>query len=224
MTPPSRAIFHRKPPSLPLSPRRPILRPIFVWPLAVVVFTVSAMEGIDRVALRQIDWPQPLASLQASIAPFDSTNAYGLFAVMTKTRPELIVEGSDNGVDWKEYAFKWKVGDVDRAPSFCEPHMPRLDWQFWFAALYQEGNANWMQNFAYRLLTGQPQVLKLLGTNPFPDHPPKYIRIGMYDYRFTTPAERTTSRAWWVRTPLRVVLPPMHLSQPRSPVDDSFRL
>src|SRR6185437_8257829 len=172
-------LFRRKPPELPLSPRRPILRPIFVWPIAVVVFIVSAMQGIDRVVLRQIDWPQPLASLQTHIAPFDSTNAYGLFAVMTKTRPELIVEGSDDGVDWKEYTFKWKIGDVDRAPSFCEPHMPRLDWQFWFAALYQEGNAHWLQSFAYRLLTAQPQVLKLIGTNPFPDHPPKYIRVGM---------------------------------------------
>ena len=54
---------------------------------------------------------------------------------MTTERPEIIVEGSDDGVTWRPYVFRWKPGAVDRRPRFCTPHMPRLDWQMWFAAL-----------------------------------------------------------------------------------------
>lgn len=208
-------LFRRKPPALPLPPGRPILRPIAVWPLAVVTFIVSGMAAIDRVALRRIDWPIPLAKLQAYVAPFDSTNAYGLFAVMTKDRPELVIEGSNDGVNWKPYEFKWKAGDPMHPPRYCIPHMPRLDWQLWFAALDPARNANWIQSFAYRLLVAQPEVLKLIDHNPFPDHPPKSIRIVLYDYHFSTPAERAATGVWWTRDNPRLYLPPVSLRGPK---------
>ena len=62
-------------------------------------------------------------------------NSYGLFRVMTKDRPEIVIEGSDDGIEWRPYVFKWKPGPLDRMPAFVEPHQPRLDWQMWFAAL-----------------------------------------------------------------------------------------
>jgi hypothetical protein len=199
-------IFHRSIPTQILP--RPILRPIFVWPLAVVIFIVTSMVGIERVSLRQIDWPRPLAALENAVRPFASTNSYGLFAVMTKDRPEIIFEGSDDQRRWEPYEFKWKAGDVMRRPAFCFPHMPRLDWQMWFAALDPQRNADWLQNFAYRLLANQPQVLALLARNPFPDHPPRYLRAWFYDYRFTTPQQRRTSGAWWTRRAVQQLLPP----------------
>ncbi len=72
------------------------------------------------------------------IQPLRSINSYGLFRVMTKTRPEIIVEGSANGEDWKLYDFEWKPDHEDDAPSFAGPHMPRLDWQMWFEGLRAE--------------------------------------------------------------------------------------
>ena len=54
---------------------------------------------------------------------------------MTKDRREIVIEGSADGIDWLPYEFKWKPGDVKRAPGWCAPHQPRLDWQMWFAAL-----------------------------------------------------------------------------------------
>ena len=51
---------------------------------------------------------------------------------MTTQRPEIILSGSDDGVHWKEYQFKWQPGDLCRRPGFCTPFMPRLDWQMWF--------------------------------------------------------------------------------------------
>ncbi|HET8948833.1 MAG TPA: lipase maturation factor family protein, partial [Candidatus Polarisedimenticolia bacterium] len=59
----------------------------------------------------------------------------------------------------------------------------------------------WFASFLARLLQGSPDVLALLGKNPFPDHPPRYIRSIVYDYRFTDFKTRRETGAWWVRTP-----------------------
>ena len=67
--------------------------------------------------------------------PLHLTSRYGLFAVMTTTRPEIVFEGSDDGTKWEEYEFRCKPGDLRRPPPWVAPHQPRLDWQMWFAAL-----------------------------------------------------------------------------------------
>ena len=98
-------------------------------------------------------------------------NSYGLFRVMTTERPEIIIEGSDDGQNWKPYEFVWKPGDPLREPSFTTPHMPRLDWQMWFAALsiyYDHQIPPWLELFAQRLKAGDPAVLALLDYNPVP--------------------------------------------------------
>lgn len=126
-------------------------------------------------------------------------NVYGPFAVMTTSRPEIVVEGSLDGVTWKEYGFRYKVGDVMRAPPIVAPHHPRLDWQMWFLQFGDWRRSPWFANLMFRLLQGSPDALALFETNPFPDKPPAYVRALRYDYRFTTPEERTSSGAWWVR-------------------------
>src|SRR5205807_2927415 len=73
--------------------------------------------------------------LLRAVEPIRSVNGYGLFRVMTTERPEIVIEGSRDGVEWSEYGFRWKPGDVHRRPAFVAPYMPRLDWQMWFAAL-----------------------------------------------------------------------------------------
>ncbi len=146
-----------------------------------------------------ITWPAPIPQLDRALRPFRIVNAYGLFAVMTTTRPEIVVEGSDDGTTWKAYDFKWKPGDLARPPAFVEPHQPRLDWQMWFAALGTYERNRWFQNFLIRLLQGSPEVLALLERNPFPDRPPRYVRAVLYDYRFTDLATRRDTGAWWRR-------------------------
>jgi hypothetical protein len=58
--------------------------------------------------------------------------------------------------------------------------------------------------------------LKLLGRNPFGDRPPALVRARLYRYRFTTPAERRSTGAWWSRELLGEYLPPLRLQQDRS--------
>ena len=118
---------------------------------------------------------------------------------------------SDDALEWKTYEFKWKPGALDRAPRFVEPHQPRLDWQMWFAALSDVRQNPWFLALAFRLLENAPEVTNLLGTNPFPDKPPRYLRAEIYRYRFTTVAEHRRSGAWWQREAPRIYLPPVSL-------------
>jgi lipase maturation factor 1 len=133
------------------------------------------------------------------VEPFRSINGYGLFRVMTTERPELVIEVSENGQDFKEWEFRWKPGDPRRRPAFVEPHMPRLDWQMWFAALDPFSAERWLEPLSRRLVDDEPAVVRLLGPRPLAGRP-RSVRIGYYDYRFTTRAERSQSGAWWVRT------------------------
>jgi hypothetical protein len=132
------------------------------------------------------------------LAPFEVVNTYGLFATMTTTRPELILEGSNDQVDWREYSFRYKPGELHRGLPQIAPYQPRLDWQMWFAALGDIQENQWAKNLLYRLLTGEPSVAGLLAPLPFTT-PPRYMRVLLYDYSFTTPAERARTGAVWHR-------------------------
>jgi hypothetical protein len=132
---------------------------------------------------------------------------------MTTQRPEIILEGSNDGQNWLPYEFKYKPGDLQRAPPVVAPHQPRLDWQMWFAALGSYASNPWFLRFIERVLTGSPEVLRLIAKNPFPDKPPRYIRAVLYDYHFTTPEEKSQDGSWWRRQPLDLYLPPATLEE-----------
>ncbi len=126
-------------------------------------------------------------------------NSYGLFVHMTTKREEIILEGSMDGKSWTEYEFKWKPGDIKGAPGWVAPHQPRLDWQTWFVPLsYFEQNP-WLENLIFCLLNGVPEVVALLQKNPFPESPPKYIRVLRYRYHFTDLKTKRETGAWWRR-------------------------
>ena len=157
--------------------------------------------------------PRALANVYERLEAFRIVNGYGLFRVMTKDRCEIVLEGSTDGIDWLPYEFKWKPGDVKRAPGWCAPHQPRLDWQMWFAALETPQENRWLIALVFRLLQDSRDVSGLLRRNPFPDKPPRYIRAMFYRYRFTTVDERHQIGAWWKREELREYLPALSLDQ-----------
>ena len=144
-------------------------------------------------------WPDWANETMELVAPLRSINGYGLFRVMTIERPELILEGSQDGVGWVAYDFHYQPDAVDERPRFVAPLHPRLDWQLWFAALAPAQSLPWLETLAERLRSGTPEVLALLGRNPFSGAPPRHIRAVLYDYRFSTPEQRRRTGAWWVR-------------------------
>ena len=178
------------------------------WPAVAVIVLTMPLNAflIFNGFLPGAPWPAAIERLYGVVAPLQIVNGYGLFRVMTKDRPEIMIEGSEDGIEWKPYVFKWKPGPLERMPAFVEPHQPRLDWQMWFAALSDVRQNPWFFGLAFRLLENAPDVTRLLGKNPFPDKPPRYIRAELYRYRFSTLGERRQSGRWWEREDLREYL------------------
>lgn len=207
--------FHltRQPPKQSATGSRAFLAPVQTSAAALVLLvTLPVNAGLIYSAFSpEASWPATVTALQDAMEPFHVVSGYGLFRVMTKTRPEIVIEGSNDGVDWTAYEFRWKPGDVNRAPRWVAPHQPRLDWQMWFAALGSYRNNRWFLQLCERLLQGSPSVLRLLERNPFPEAPPRYLRARLFDYNFTTPAEHRESGAWWKREERSVYLPKVSL-------------
>lgn len=200
------------PPAVPAAPK-----PRTRAALAAAVY--CGLAGAIQLAAVAGLRPNPPAPVGAALAlgePLRLVNAYGLFAVMTTTRLEISLEGTLDGTDWREYPFRWKPGRPDRRPPFVAPHMPRLDWQMWFAALGPCEASPWFRGLLYGLLSGSKDVRGLLASDPFDGESPKAVRSLLYEYRFTTRAERASSGAWWKRELKGEFCPAASLrSQPR---------
>jgi len=141
--------------------------------------------------------PLPSAPVVA-LEPFRIANQYGLFAVMTRGRYEIEFQGSNDGQNWTAYPFKYKPQALNQPPGIYAPYQPRFDWNLWFASL-----GDWQQNSLVplteeRLLTASPDVLALFAGNPFPQ-PPKYVRSVLWQYWFTSMAEKRSTGLWWRR-------------------------
>ena len=186
--------------------------------MALLAVTILAL-GIGRLAGTIAGAiPEPLETLTRALSPFQVVNSYGLFAVMTTTRPEIIIEGSDDGQNWRPYEFRYKPGNLYRAPRWIQPFQPRLDWQMWFAALGTYQGNPWFPELMLRLLEGSPGVLGLLENNPFPSHPPRLVRAELFEYSFTDWQTHARTGAWWKREPLGTYLPPVGMkAAPESP-------
>lgn len=176
-----------------------------------VIYLLLATIEITGASRLLVPWPMALLRFHYVLSSFRTVNSYGLFAVMTTSRPEIIVEGSNDGVTWQAYEFKWKPGDLARRPEFAQPHQPRLDWQMWFAALGTYQRNPWFVNFLRRLLEGSPDALRLLAKNPFPDSPPLYVRAVLFDYRFTDLKTKREQGLWWKRDHMRLYCPVLSL-------------
>lgn len=192
-------------------PGRPLLRRIVCGTLAALVLFVSKFQMVET--FWRAHWGAADAVI-AAVSPFEIVNTYGLFAGMTTSRPEIVIEGSNDGQTWLPYEFKYKAGELNRRPVWVEPHQPRLDWQMWFAALSDYQRERSILHFMARLLEGSPEVLGLLRRNPFPGAPPRYLRAQVYDYRFTTTTGRRATGDWWKREFKGDYLPVLSLRQP----------
>ena len=176
--------------------------------VALVVMVLSLSHLVETFNGRL---PAALNAPLRYAAPLQIVNTYGLFAVMTTERVEIVLEGSADGQSWKPYEFKYKPGDVNRAPAWVAPHQPRLDWQMWFAALSNYQTNPWFVSLTLRLLEGSPDVVALLGSNPFPNQPPRYVRAMAYEYTFTDSETHRRTGAWWKREPRGLYLPAVGL-------------
>ncbi len=146
-------------------------------------------------------------------AVYSIVNKYHVFPTMTTRRVELEILGSYDGENWQPYQFKHKPDRLDERPTFIIPHQPRLDWQMWFVTLHPR-HLPWFGSFLEALLDNSPAVSKLLADNPFPDAPPRYLRVEAYQYNFTNHSERERTGHWWKRTALGSFTPLPWMERP----------
>jgi lipase maturation factor 1 len=180
--------------------------------VSAIVFAIILLFGFAELYENFTRRALPgVGNVMAITAPFGIVNGYGLFAIMTTQRLEIVIEGSNDGVTWLPYEFPYKPGDVRRRPPWVAPYQPRLDWQMWFAALGNYRENPWFVSLITCLLHGSPDVLKLFAHNPFPEKPPARIRAVVYEYKFTDFEARRKTAAWWTREPLGRYIPSITL-------------
>ncbi len=159
------------------------------------------------------DWGMRDTATYRFLAPFGIVNSYGPFAVMTKVRNEIVIEGSADQITWQEYQFKYKPGDLEKCPGWVAPHQPRIDWQMWFAALNKPEHERWLFNLLIRLLQNSEPVTAIFKHNPFPDDPPASIRARFYEYTFTSAEERKETGRCWNRSLIGEYYPPVSIKK-----------
>lgn len=173
----------------------PLWLELFLYAGGTVLFALQVLRLYDHFMPTKL-----FRTILSFTAPYCIANRYGIFAVMTTKRVEIVIEGSNDGVHWREYCFKYKPSEVNRRPGRISPFQPRLDWQAWFLPFRSFQQEVWFQRFLFALLEGRKDVLDLLRVNPFQDKPPRLIRALAYEYVFTDFKELSKNGNWWKRT------------------------
>jgi len=192
------------------SARRSGASVLAVAALSVTVVVLSANPTANLFSSRQI--------MNTSFDRLHLVNTYGAFGSVGRHRDELILEGTPDEVIteesvWSEYEWKCKPGDPRRRPCFVTPYHYRLDWLIWFAAMSNYERHPWVIHLVWKLLHNDPGALSLLADNPFPEMPPRFVRIELYRYEFT--AWGADSDAWWKRRRIREYLAPLSADNER---------
>jgi len=172
---------------------------------AFVIVPVSLALPVQLLAPNL--FPERLARFLDIVKGYHLVHPYHVFPVMNRERIEVVIEGSQDTIEWREYRFRFKPDRPDKPPSIVQPHHPRLDWMLWFVPSGRPDHQFWVSGLVKGLTEGSEPVLALLAETPFPEAPPKFVRLSYFHYRFTTPEERVTSGAWWVRSYARPVTP-----------------
>jgi hypothetical protein len=191
-------LLHFHPP--PLIPAPPLFQAV-TWGLLLLVAVKSVQPAINLISKQQI--------MNTSFDPFHLVNTYGAFGSISRERYEIVLEGSDEAVltestVWQAYEFRGKPGDPRRRPPLIAPYHLRLDWLMWFEAMPSRGRSRWFVQLVVKLLEGDSQTLALLAKNPFPKHPPRFIRALYYRYSFG-------KEEWWDRELIGEYLQPLSL-------------
>jgi hypothetical protein len=200
----------------PLTPR-PLLFNALLYVIAAGTVWLSLRPALNLFSKNQL--------MNFSYNPFHLVNTYGAFGHVSRERYEIVIEGTSERVitqftRWQAYGFKAQPGDPMRMPPQVAPYHLRLDWLMWFlpfsvgvtgAGIQVWRHDLWFLRLIRKLLTGEPAVLRLMGTNPFAAEPPVFIRALFYQYRYTDWQQRRQTGAWWVRQLKGVYLEPVTL-------------
>jgi hypothetical protein len=156
--------------------------------------------------------------MNTSFDPLQLVNTYGAFGSIGREQYVVVFEGTDaelpyNDADWKEYPYRGIPVDLKQMPPIVAPYQLHFDWQMWFASMASPNEYPWTIHLVWKLLHNDPLALQLFAGNPFPDHPPRYIRAAWYRYRFAKPGN--PEGRWWEREKLGDWFPVISLDDRR---------
>lgn len=190
------------------APLRPFGFQVMSYLVAGLIVILSYQPVLNLISPHQI--------MNTSFDPFELVNTYGAFGSVGRERLTVVFEGADSlgptdfQTDWKQYLYVAQPVDVFERPRQIAPYQPRLDWAMWFAAMADYREYPWTLHVVWKLLHNDPGTLSLFRSNPFPGHPPRYIRCVLYRYQFAPPG--SPQGRWWNRTDLGQWLPPLSTS------------
>jgi hypothetical protein len=182
------------------------------WAAIKIAFSAVGLTWIFYATTAELLWmlsprvPLPIAPVTI-LEPFRIANQYGLFAVMTRGRYEIEFQGSNDGQNWTAYPFRHKPQDPSKPPRIYAPYQPRFDWNLWFASLTSWRQSPIVPYTEIRLLENGADVLSLFAGNPFRQSPPKQVRAVLWQYWFTSMAEKRATGMWWKRKLLGLYAP-----------------
>ena len=169
---------------------------------AILIFSIT--PAINMASSRQV--------MNEAYDPLHVINTYGAFGAVGETRREIVIKGTRKAPsnaqadDWRAYRFPCKPGPVTRRPCQISPYHLRLDWQLWFAPMAPLNKNPWLIHLVWKLLNNPEPVGPLIERNPFPKKPPEYIKIDLYEYKFT---EASSAEAWWQRRKIGSYMKPV---------------
>ncbi len=194
-------------PAVASSPESPVTGPaeaqgwrshLRLWVQAIFLTWIFYATSALLIFMMFPEAPLPAGPVRV-LEPFRFANEFGLFAVMTRDRYEIEFQGSRDGQTWTPYPFRNKPQDVHAPPRIYAPYQPRFDWNLWFASLGNWRQYPWVIQVEERLLSGEPDVIALFASDPFPRHPPEQIRVVLWQYWFTDRTEKREQGIWWKR-------------------------
>ncbi|MGH9347896.1 MAG: lipase maturation factor family protein, partial [Vicinamibacterales bacterium] len=172
--------------------------------------------------------PGPLRALLAllrSVEPLHLVNAYGVFHA--RAAPPLrwvtVVEGSDDGEEWRQYRYRFTMTDERSRPRSVAPHHPRLDHQSFYDAVGVDGTGYFqpvsfsnpylftpssvLDRTIQRLLEPDAPGARLFAEAPFAG-PPRLGRAALYRFTPTTSKEEAETGRYWNVTPIGLHIVP----------------
>ncbi len=208
----------------------------FLFALTIIYFpfnswvTQSWTQWSFETVLYKRPWLRPILGFLRFFGCFRLVGSYGVFP--PNSSPPLkfipVLEGSMDGQVWHPYSFAFMATQESSPPRFIAPYHPRIDHCNVYAGLGSAqsdsigglmfgtrpygaspySHYSWLHRLVQRVLEGEKTVLRLLGKNPFPDQPPKWVRVVNQCMTPTTIRERLRTGKWWHVRPMCVLIPP----------------
>ena len=152
--------------------------------------------------------------LQFLLRDFRVANSYSLYITTPPVRHAVEFIGSDDdGKTWRPYPFRYRPQFEDRMPPFLGPHFSRFETTLKLQFDYVP-QARIIPDVARHLVQGNPDVVGLFASNPFPDAPPKVVRMAVFRYTFNDLQTLRKTGRYWTKVYVADYAPPVTASGP----------